>query len=109
MGCTLALYALVVLLAFILKVKRFLACGSKEVERPFPVYPRGKSRGGRVPPTPKHAARQHTTLAHIMLSAPPTRGLRPLVDPPGCSCCYCRHHAAIIHAGTALASSGDAD
>ena len=46
-----------------------MACGSKEVDRPFPVSPPGKSRGGRVPPTPLRAA-------------PPTRGLRPLVNPP---------------------------
>ena len=29
------------------------ACGSRESDLPFPVSPPGKSRGGRVPPTPR--------------------------------------------------------
>jgi hypothetical protein len=41
------------------------ACGSQEMERPFPVSPPGKAGAGGFPPRRKHVA------------APPTRGLAP--------------------------------
>ena len=45
------------------------ACGSKESEPPFPFPQRGKPGRAGSP----HAAKS---------AAPPTRGLRPLVNPP---------------------------
>src|SRR6266516_2785401 len=48
---------------------------------PFP-FPPGESRGGRVPPTPEHAACQPKALARIMRRLPPQEGCRPLVHPP---------------------------
>src|SRR5512142_2250103 len=66
-----------------------MACGSKELYRPLSRFPlRGKGRGGRVPPTPRHAPRQHTTLARIVLRLPPQEGFQnaiaeiPLAHPP---------------------------
>src|SRR5471030_179944 len=44
---------------------------------PFPFPPPGESRGGRVPPTPEHAARQPKPLARIMRRLPPQEGLPP--------------------------------
>src|SRR5436190_23987606 len=50
------------------------ACGSKEVRTPpFPFPPPGESRGGRVPPTLRHVARQQKALAGPVRAAPPAR------------------------------------
>jgi hypothetical protein len=61
-----------------------IACGRKESERPLSRFPlRGKAGAGGFPPRRRHAARQHKTLARIMLAAPPTRGAAaPLVHSP---------------------------
>ena len=54
------------------------ACGSKECwTPPFPFPPPGESRGGRVPPTPGHAARPAKSAGTHRAPAPPTRGLPP--------------------------------
>jgi hypothetical protein len=41
------------------------ACGSTELDRPFPVSPPGKAGAGGFPPRREHAARQPKTLARI--------------------------------------------
>ena len=48
------------------------ACGSQEVDRPFPVSPPGKAGAGGFPPRREHAARQPKTLARMVPPAPPT-------------------------------------
>ena len=65
------------------------ACGSKELDSPpFPFPPPGESRGGRVPPTPRHVTRQPTPLARPVLRLPPQEGFQsataeiPLAHPP---------------------------
>ncbi len=63
-------------------MSRQFACGSKEVKfPPFPFPPPGESRGGRVPPTPCHAPLPANNAGTTRATAPPTRGLRPLVHP----------------------------
>lgn len=54
--------------------RRKSACGSKELDPPFP-FPPGASRGGAGSPHAAHAARQPTTLARIDAAAPPARGI----------------------------------
>jgi transposase len=55
------------------------ACGSKELDRPFPVSPPGKAGAGGFPPRRKHAARQPKTLARIDAAASPhKRAAAPL-------------------------------
>jgi hypothetical protein len=55
------------------------ACGSKEVESPFPVSPPGKAGAGGFPPRRKHAARQQKALARIDASGSPhKRAAAPL-------------------------------
>jgi hypothetical protein len=65
-------------------MKKF-ACGSKEFGPPFPDSPSGERRGGRVPPTPEHAARQPRALARIDAAGSPTRGLPPPCESPACA------------------------
>jgi hypothetical protein len=50
-----------------------MACGSKERKAPFPVSPTGESRGGRVPPTPQHAASQPKALSRIDAGGSPRK------------------------------------
>jgi hypothetical protein len=50
-----------------------MACGSKEQKAPFPVSPTGESRGGRVPPTPQHAASQPKALSRIDAGGSPRK------------------------------------
>jgi hypothetical protein len=59
------------------------ACGSDEMERPLSRFPlRGKGRGGRVPPTPRHATRQQTALARSAAAGSPhKRAAAPLCIP----------------------------
>ncbi len=59
------------------------ACGSGEIERPLSRFPlRGKGRGGRVPPTPRHATRQQKTLARSdAAGSPHKRAAAPLCIP----------------------------
>jgi hypothetical protein len=55
------------------------ACGSKEVERPFPVSPPGKAGAGGFPPRREHAARQQTALTRIAAAGSPhKRAAAPL-------------------------------
>ena len=55
------------------------ACGSKEVEHPFPVSPPGKAGAGGFPPRREHAARQPKTLACIdAAGSPHKRAAAPL-------------------------------
>jgi hypothetical protein len=55
------------------------ACGSKEVDRPFPVSPPGKAGAGGFPPRREHAARQQKALARIAASGSPhKRAAAPL-------------------------------
>ena len=49
---------------------------------PFPFPPPGANRGGRVPPTPRHAAHRPTPLSRFVRRLPPQEGCRPLVHPP---------------------------
>ena len=59
-------------------MKKF-TCGSKEFGPPFPDSPSGERRGGRVPPTPEHAARQPRALARIdAAGSPHKRAAAPL-------------------------------
>ena len=51
-----------------------MACGSKELDPPFP-FPPGESRGGESSPHAAHAARQQEPLARIDAAAPPARGI----------------------------------
>jgi len=65
--------------------KRKSACGSKELNPPFPFPPRGKPGGDGSP----HAASRSVPAniagtAHA--AAPPARGLRPLRYPPPVRC-----------------------
>jgi transposase len=55
------------------------ACGSKEVDRPFPVSPPGKAGAGGFPPRREHAARQPKTLARVdAAGSPHKRAAAPL-------------------------------
>ena len=55
------------------------ACGSKEVERPFPVSPPGKAGAGGFPPRREHAARQPKALARTdAAGSPHKRAAAPL-------------------------------
>lgn len=55
------------------------ACGSKEVERPFPVSPPGKAGAGGFPPRREHAARQPKALARSdAAGSPHKRAAAPL-------------------------------
>ena len=60
------------------------ACGSKELDRPLSRFPlRGKAWAGKVPPTPRHVARQQKALARPVRRLPPQEGAAaPLVHPP---------------------------
>jgi hypothetical protein len=59
------------------EANRFL----QEQSTPFP-FPPGGSRGrGKVPPTPRHASCQPTTLGTPRVAAPPQDGLAPLCIP----------------------------
>jgi len=60
-----------------------IACGSKESDSPFPVSPcAGESRGGRVPPTPEHAARPSQKRWHASCAGSPhKRAAAPLCIP----------------------------
>jgi hypothetical protein len=56
-----------------------LACGSKEVDRPFPVSPPGKAGAGGFPPRREHAARQPKALARVdAAGSPHKRAAAPL-------------------------------
>ena len=59
------------------------ACGSGELECPLSRFPlRGKGRGGRVPPTPRHAPRQKKALARsAAVGSPHKRAAAPLCIP----------------------------
>ncbi|MGH9630536.1 MAG: ISNCY family transposase [Bryobacteraceae bacterium] len=60
------------------KVKK-TACGSKEVDRPFPVSPPGKAVAGGFPPRREHAARQPKPLARAdAVGSPHKRATAPL-------------------------------
>ncbi len=55
------------------------ACGSKEVDLPFPVSPPGKAGAGGFPPRREHAARQPKTLARVdAAGSPHKRAAAPL-------------------------------
>lgn len=55
------------------------ACGSKEMDRPFPVSPPGKAGAGGFPPRREHAARQPKALARIdAAGSPHKRAAAPL-------------------------------
>ena len=55
------------------------ACGSKDVDRPFPVSPPGKAGADGFPPRREHAARQQKTLARIdATDSPHKRAAAPL-------------------------------
>jgi hypothetical protein len=55
------------------------ACGSKEVDHPFPVSPPGKAGAGGFPPRREHAARQPKTLARVNAAGSPhKRAAAPL-------------------------------
>jgi hypothetical protein len=55
------------------------ACGSQEVDRPFPVSPPGKAGAGGFPPRREHAARQPETLARgDAAGSPHKRAAAPL-------------------------------
>src|SRR5271167_258930 len=62
-----------------------IACGAKESALPFSVSPPGKSRGGRVPPTPK-ARRMPAKNAGTQRCCrlPPQEGYAPLCIPRLC-------------------------
>jgi len=58
------------------------ACGSKEVDRPFPVSPPGKAGAGGFPPRREPAARQQKALARIdAAGSPHKRAAAPLCIP----------------------------
>lgn len=55
------------------------ACGSKEVDRPFPVSPPGKAGAGGFPPRREHDARQPKALARVdAAGSPHKRAAAPL-------------------------------
>ena len=55
------------------------ACGSQEVDRPFPVSPPGKAGAGGFPPRREHAARQPKALARLdAAGSPHKRAAAPL-------------------------------
>ena len=54
------------------KVKK-TACGSKEVDLPFPVSPQGKAGAGGFPPRREHAARQPKTQARVDAAGSPNK------------------------------------
>jgi len=58
------------------------ACGARNLNS-LSRFPSGKSRGGRVPPTPKaRCAPAESAGSHRCCRLPPQEGLRPLVHPP---------------------------
>jgi len=69
------------------------ACGSKELDRPFPVSPSGGKPGRAGSPHAGSTLRaSKKLLARIDAAAPPTRGAcRPLVYPP--HVCQTRAHS----------------
>jgi hypothetical protein len=72
----------------------------KELDLPFPVSPPGKSRGGRVPPTPRTLPASQQRWQPSMLRLPPQEGFQnaslqsPLRDPPACHGRLSGHHCS---------------
>ena len=63
--------------------RRQKACGSKELNPPFPFPPSGESRGGRVPPTPEaRCAPAQNAGTHRCCRLPPQEGLPPPCGSP---------------------------
>ena len=69
---------------------RGISLWRKELVLPFPVSPPGKSRGGRVPPTPRTLPAGKPRRQASMRRLPPQEGFQsaplksPLRDPPVC-------------------------
>src|SRR6266699_5459658 len=61
------------------------ACGSKELEFPFPVSPSGGKPGRAGSPHVAATSRASQYRWHVPCAPlPPQEGLRPLVHPPAC-------------------------